>query len=168
MIPNVLLSIATALHQQYHDAKIYFNPARQVSGNSFLVNLLNYSIEKEQHEIFRHRFNWDIGYVPKIVQTPPNVSYGTDVPDQRIYQGGEVIQQLFYVLDFVIVKGFYNINTKEEDIEEPVPTFERRVSLIGDIFHYYFSLEFRTRAVNQEDLIKSWKMVTEVIQEINS
>lgn len=168
MIPNVLLAIATSLHNSYHDAKIYFNPARQVSGNSFLVNLLNYNMEKEQDETFRHRFNWDIGYVPKIVQVPPNEEYGIDVPDKRIYQGGEVIQQLFYVLDTIIVKGFYNINTEQEDKEEPIPTFERRVSLTGDIFHYYFSLEFRTRYVTKEESIQTWDMVTKILEDINS
>ena len=165
MIPNVVYAIATALHENFHEAKIYFNPIRQVGANSFLLTLLNYSIDGEQGEIIKHHFDWDIGYVPKIVQTAPNGEYTS--PDDRMIYGAKVIQELTYVLNPLNVKGFYNINTKEDEYIEQVSTFDRSITVVEDIYHYLFSVEFRTKRVEKDDVLEKWNIIIKYLKEIN-
>lgn len=165
MIPNVVYAIATALHENFHEAKIYFNPIRQVGANSFLLTLLNYSIEGEQGEILKHHFDWDIGYVPKIVQTPPTGEYGSS--DDRMIAGAEVIQELSEILNTLNVKGFYNIITKEDDYIENIATFDRSITVVEDIYHYFFSMEFRAKKVEKDELLRTWNIIIQYLKEIN-
>ena len=165
MIPNVVLAIATALHENFHEAKIYFNPIRQVGANSFLLSLLNYRMDGEQNDTVRHHFEWDIGYVPKIVQTPPTGEYSS--PDDRMIAGAEVIQELFYILNTLNVKGFYNIITKEDDYIENIATFDRSITVVEDIYHYFFSMEFRTKRVEKDEILKTWNIIIQYLKEIN-
>ena len=160
MIRYVLQSIAEILRKHYPDSEIYFNPVREVSGNSFVLNLLTQTQTGEIGDAELFQFDMDIFYIPQMMQVFENGAV-----DSRLLDGVTVASNLFSQLRILIISGFYNIETGNNDECIEVVPFERRTAVLGDVAHFYCSIEFRGhyQIANPEETIKEYLLRLKVI-----
>ena len=161
MIRYVIQAIVTKLHETYPNSEIYYNPIREVSGNSFVINLLSQAQTGEIGEAELFQFDFDIYYIPKIMQTFQDGSV-----DSRILDGVTVSSNLFQLLRILTISGFYNEKTKKNTDQVEAVTYDRHTTVLGDVSHFYCSVEFRGhyQVINPEETIKQYLVKTTYIK----
>ena len=85
--------------------------------------------------------------------------------DTRIFDGVTVASNLFSQLRILRISGFYNYETKSNTDSIEVVPYERYTSVLGDVAHFYCSLEFRGHygVLNPEETIQEYLLKIKII-----
>lgn len=137
MIQQILEGISKQIKTIYTTSKIYFNPIREVKGDSFIINLIRESRTGEPGNIDLRSYDFNVSYIPPVLQQIP---YDGE-KETRLFNASDVIDQLYELLHFITIKGFY------QDKKQTVESFNRYSIFVGDIMYFFFSIELRTRSI---------------------
>lgn len=145
MMKNILEGITSILQKNYPNSPCYFNPIQKIEGDSFILNLIGSSQIGEPNNIHFYSYEWDLSYIPLQLQELQNTN-------QLLFEEMDHLELLSRELQTILVKGFYNRETKQEDQEVLLNSYDRRSVLMGDIYHFLFTIEFRAQWVTQEEM----------------
>ena len=158
MIQNLLEGIVSRIktvfiYPEYIINNIYFNPVQEVEPNSFVLNLLNYQRRMEMNDVVDCVLDWNFYYIPETKMEFHFDGYDTILTQMKIF---EVAQQYMRVIP---VKGFYNMETQENDRTYIIPTYDWYTTMMNDIVYCFFSMELRVHDVEEDiETIQRWKL----------